>query len=80
MFFGGLGLMVGAVALASFVLLVMALVDLVRRPADVWAASGQNQLVWALVVIFVGVVGPLLYLIIARPILDGAASRPMANS
>ncbi len=72
--------MIGAVALASFVLLVMALVDLVRRPADVWAASGQNQLVWALVVIFVGVVGPLLYLIIARPILDGAASRPMANS
>lgn len=79
MFFGGLGLMVGVIALASFVLLIMALVDLVRRPADVWATSGQNQLVWALVVIFVGLVGPLLYLIIARPMLDDASSRSMAN-
>lgn len=75
MFFGGLGAMVGVVALAGLVLLVMALVDLVRRPADVWEESGQNQLVWALIVIFVGVVGPLLYLIVARPILDNASSR-----
>lgn len=80
MFLGGLGTMVGVVALAAFVLLVMALVDLVRRPADVWVESGQNQLVWALIVIFVGVVGPLLYLVIARPILDGASSRSMSSS
>ena len=80
MFLGGLGTMVGVVALAAFVLLIMALVDLVRRPADVWVESGQNQLVWALIVIFVGVVGPLLYLVIARPILDGASSRSMSSS
>jgi multisubunit Na+/H+ antiporter MnhG subunit len=60
--------------LAGFVLFAMALVDLVRRPAENWASSGQNQLVWALVVIFVVVIGPLLYLLIARPALDQTAA------
>ncbi|MGB5169155.1 MAG: PLD nuclease N-terminal domain-containing protein, partial [Acidimicrobiia bacterium] len=34
----------------------------------------HNQLVWALIVIFVGFIGPLLYLLIARPALDAAAA------
>ena len=53
-------------------LLVVALIDLVRRPADVWARSGHNQIVWALIVVFVGFIGPMLYLLIARPALDSA--------
>ena len=59
--------------LAGVVLFVVALVDLVRRPADEWASSSQNQLVWALIVVFVGFFGPLLYLVIARPALNAAA-------
>ena len=55
--------------LAGFALLLVALVDLLRRPASNWAASGHNQLVWALVVILVWFLGPLLYLVIARPAL-----------
>ena len=61
------------VGLGSLVLFVVALVDLVRRPKAAWDASGQNQLVWALVIVFVTFIGPLLYLFIARPALDGAA-------
>jgi len=59
--------------LVSFVLLIVALIDLLKRPAGLWYESGHNQLVWALVVVLVGFVGPLLYLLIARPALESAA-------
>lgn len=72
MFIGGLGALVALVLLSGFVLLVLALIDLVKRPSETWTASGQNQLVWALIVVFVGFIGPLLYLLIARPALDNA--------
>lgn len=80
MFLGGFMALMSLVALAGLVLLVMALVDMFRRPTDVWEASGQNQLVWALVVIFVTVIGPVLYLVIARPILETAASPPLSHN
>jgi hypothetical protein len=79
MVFGGVASLVLLVTLAGLVLLVMALVDLVRRPADQWEASGHNQLVWALIVILVGFFGPLLYLLIARPALDAAATATTAG-
>lgn len=75
MFMGGLGMLVVLVGFATIGLLVLALIDLVKRPAGVWEESGQNQLVWALVVIFVGFIGPVLYLLVARPALDAATVR-----
>lgn len=69
----GVGFLVGLVMLAGLVLLVMALIDLVGRPGDVWLRAGHNQLVWALIVILVGFIGPVLYLLVARPALDAAA-------
>jgi hypothetical protein len=76
MFIGGAATLAGLVMLATLGLLVLALVDLVKRPAEVWEESGHNQLVWALVVIFVGFIGPVLYLVVARPALEAAAARP----
>ena len=73
MFIGALELLVMLVGLATIGLLVLALIDLVKRPPEVWEESGHNQLVWALVVIFVGFIGPVLYLLVARPALDAAA-------
>ena len=73
-------LLLGLLILAGLVLLVMALVDLVRRPSEQWAESGHNQLVWALIVVFVGFVGPLLYLLIARPVLEAAISATTADA
>ena len=55
-------------------LLIWALVDLLRRPQAQWAATGQSQLVWALVVILVGLIGPILYLAMAKPRLDAATA------
>ena len=75
MFIGGIGMLVGLVALATLGLLVMALVDLVKRPAAVWEEAGHNQLIWALIVIFVGFIGPVLYLVVARPVLEAAGAR-----
>ena len=63
------------VMLAALVLFVIALVDLVRRPAAAWEASGQNQLIWALIVIFVGFIGPVMYLAIARPALESVGQQ-----
>ena len=76
MFIGGLEAIVGLVALATVGLLVFTLIDMVKRPADVWEESGHSQLVWALVVIFVGFFGPVLYLLVARPALEAAAAQP----
>ncbi len=78
---GGAAMLVGLFMLATLGLLVLALIDLVKRPAEVWEESGHNQLVWALVVIFVGFVGPVLYLVVARPALEAAAAQrqPVGN-
>ncbi len=76
---GGVAFLFALVMLAGLVLLVMALVDLVKRPAEAWAQSGQNQLVWALIVILVGFIGPLLYLLIARPALETATGAELTE-
>ena len=70
---GGVELLLVLGMLAGLALLVVALVDLVRRPAAQWASSGHNQIVWVLIVVLVGFIGPLLYLLLARPALESAA-------
>ncbi len=53
-------------------LTIIALIDLLRRPASAWTRSGENQAVWALVVVFLALIGPILYLTIARRKLGSA--------
>lgn len=67
---GGLTVLFMLFSLAGLALLIVALIDLVKRPSDAWTRSGQNQIVWALIVVFVWFIGPLLYLLIARPSLE----------
>ena len=77
---GVFGFLVMLAVLAGIALPIVALVDLVRRPSDTWALAGHNQLVWALIIVFVGFVGPILYLLIARPALDGAEAQRKATA
>lgn len=70
---GGLTALIMLFALAGLGLLLVALVDLVKRPASAWERIGQNQIVWALIVVFVWLVGPVLYLLIARPAFDASS-------
>lgn len=55
-----------ALALVVPGLAIWALIDLVRRPSAEWTEAGQSQLVWALIVVVVGLVGPVLYLTVGR--------------
>lgn len=57
-------------------LTIWALIDLLRRPASDWSDSGHDKLVWALVIVFVGFVGPVLYLTLGRSMLNAAPSIP----
>jgi hypothetical protein len=72
-------------AAALFVILVLmvipaiafflwALVDALRTPLRVWEEAEQHQLLWVAVVVFVTLIGPILYLLIARPRLREAGA------
>jgi hypothetical protein len=43
-------------------LMVIALVDLVKRER----VRGGNKVVWALVIIFISIIGPIVYLLLGR--------------
>jgi len=43
-------------------LMVFALVDLVRRPK----VKGNNKLLWGILVVGIGIIGPLVYFILGR--------------
>ncbi len=60
-------------------LMVWALVDLVQRPKADWDAAGQDRLVWALIVMFVGLIGPILYLTIGRKKFAGTSTPGLAG-
>ena len=43
-------------------LLIIAIVDLVKRER----VTGDNKIVWALVIIFINMIGPIIYLLVGR--------------
>lgn len=53
---------------------VLALTDILGTPARVWADSNQNQGLWTILVFLLPLLGPLLYLVLARPRLIEARS------
>lgn len=62
-------------AIVPLGLLIWALIDMLRRPSWVWPASDQQQIVWVLVVLLVGLIGPIVYIVVAKPKLDAAEAR-----
>lgn len=62
---------VGAVVTAAW---LWSLVDALRISDESWASAGQNKLLWVLLIVFLGVVGSVLYVAIPRP----ALGRPRA--
>lgn len=49
------------------ILTIVALIDIVRRPATDWRDGGYDKLMWVAISIFVSVIGPILYFVIGRP-------------
>lgn len=43
-------------------LMIWALIDLERRPS----VRGGNKIVWALIVVFASIIGPVLYFLVGR--------------
>jgi hypothetical protein len=74
---GLLGILVFLMAIPLFIFHIWALIDVLRTPQDVWAAAGQNQMLWGIVVLFLSLIGPILYLVIARPLLQAVQSRDL---
>ena len=75
----GLGffiLVIVLLGLAGFAFWVWALVDALQRPDDEWQHAGQNKLVWILVMIFLGILGSFIYLVVARPSLEETRDQP----
>lgn len=62
-------------AIAGFVFWIWGLVDALRRPQSEWQAAGQNQILWVVVMVFLGFIGTILYLLIARPQLAGSSEK-----
>jgi TctA family transporter len=49
-------------AVVEIVLLFIAIIDLDRRQY----VTGNNKLVWVLVIVFVGIIGPIVYFLFGR--------------
>ena len=70
---------VGAMLLAGIVLPIWAGIDILRRPEQQWADSGQNQLFWIVLIVATllacgaGWIVPTIYLVTIRPKLDAVA-------
>ena len=67
-------LLVLAVILAFAVLWLWSLVDALRIHDQTWKAAGQSKLVWVVVIIFLGILGSVLYVAIPKRDLKTAAT------
>lgn len=56
------------------VLFLWALIDALRHPDSAWSEIDQNKIVWILVVIFLPLLGSILYLSMIRGKLSRVAS------
>ena len=72
MVFGLFGILTFLIALPLLILHLWALVDELRTPPTVWTTTNRNQLAWAIVVLFLSVIGPILCRTMARPQLIAA--------
>lgn len=64
------------IPVAAMVLFIYALVDAIKVPDDSMYRAG-NKLIWVLVIVLVPVfVGPLVYLVVGRPLSAPTRRRP----
>jgi len=56
-------------SVALFVWWLLVLIQALRVPDHDWAAAGQSKILWVLVMVLLGILGTILYVLIARPAL-----------
>jgi len=65
---------VAVVAIALFLWWLLVLIEALRTPTSQWKAAGQNQIVYIVLMVLVGLVGTIVYIVVARPQLRSAGS------
>ena len=76
---GGLGapeILILLMLLVGFVLPIWGIVDAATRPDPVWAATGQNKVLWIVLQIVLGALGAIIYFAAIRPKLVAAKAPP----
>jgi len=63
------------VAVAQIALEVYAIVDIIKRPKD--RITGDNKVLWILLVVFVNLIGAIIYLVVGRKPEAVADSKPV---
>ncbi|RJS45943.1 PLDc N-terminal domain-containing protein [Nocardioides cavernaquae] len=53
--------------LAFFVWWVLMLIDALKVSDATWSAAGESKILYVLLMVFLGVIGTILYVVIARP-------------
>lgn len=54
-------------AIAATVVWVWSIVDAVRFTDQQYDAAGQNKIVWVLILVLLGLLGTIIYAVVARP-------------
>lgn len=67
-------LVFAVVGLALFVWWLLVLIEAVRIPSTTWKAAGQEQLIHILLMVFLGIIGTIVYVVVARPKLRAVAA------
>ena len=57
-----------------FIWWVLCLVEAVKVPDSTWAAADQSKLLYVLLMVLVGVLGTIVYVVVARPALRQAGA------
>jgi len=56
-----------AITVSLLIPTAWALYDILRTPTESWTRSDQNQGMWVVLALLIPLVGPALYVVVARP-------------
>ena len=62
------------IAVPLFIWWLMCLIQALKVSDSTWAAADQNKLVYVLLMIFLGIIGTIVYAVVARPALRRAGA------
>jgi uncharacterized membrane protein len=65
-------LLIILIMLAFIVLPIWGIIDAATKPDHVWAAAGQNKILWIVLQFVLGTLGALIYFLAIRPKLQAA--------
>lgn len=74
------GILIGLAVVALFVLWLAVLVQALRIPDSTWESADQSKLVYVLLMVLLGLLGTLLYWLVARPALRRAGASAPAQA